>query len=69
LKDIRDDWRPSGSIGGLGMFAVVWDGGGTTYWAALHDFDRSDRDKLLEMCRGLDRDACGGGGITAPGSH
>jgi len=57
LRDVRGEWRPSGSVGGVGVFAIVWDTPMGSFWAALHDFAPSDQLRLIEACRDLDREA------------
>lgn len=56
-RHIRGPWRPSGSVAGCGMFAVVWSTGSGDYWAPLHSFDRSTQDDLIDECQAADRDA------------
>lgn len=54
IRDIEGDWRPSGAVDGVGVFAVVW---GTLYrgcWAALHDFAAADQLTLIDQCRWLE---------------
>ena len=50
---------PFGTVGGVGVFAIVWETAGGPYWAALHDFEPSDQLRLFESCRRLDIDAFG----------
>lgn len=55
MSNIRGPWRPSGSVAGAGMFAVVWSTHVGAFWAPLHDFAPSDQLRLIEACRHLDR--------------
>lgn len=57
LASIRGPWRPSGAVGGSGMFAVVWSTRTATFWAPLHDFEPADQLRLIESCRWQDRNA------------
>jgi hypothetical protein len=59
MSVISGPWRPSGSIAGGGIFAVVWDGRSGPCWAALHDFSEADQRRLVEACRRLDIEAFG----------
>ena len=52
---IRGKWRPSGAVAGAGVFAVLWEAGGTTYWAPLHDFCVEDQLRLIAACKQLDQ--------------
>ena len=54
LANIRGPWRPSGAVGGAGLFAVVWSTRFGTFWSALHDFTREDQLHLIEQCRWID---------------
>lgn len=64
IEQIRGPWRPSGSVAGAGVFAVVWETHSCTFWAPLHDFYPTDQLRLIEACRWLDQVA----GHPAPGS-
>lgn len=55
LNVIRGHWRPSGCVGGAGVFAVVWETARGTWWAALHDFNDDAQRWLIHACRQLDR--------------
>ena len=57
LDDIRGLWRPSGSVAGAGLFAVVWTSRSGTWWAPLHDFALPDQMQLIDMCRAEDHRA------------
>lgn len=57
LSVIRGPWRPSGAVGGAGVFAVVWETWSGSFWAALHDFAPADQLRLVESCRRLDAEA------------
>lgn len=65
LENIRGPWRPSGTVGGMGVFAVVWTSPSSEFWAPLHDFAPADQLRLIEACRHNDqgrlRDAWNGG--------
>jgi hypothetical protein len=56
---IRGPWRPSGAVAGVGVFAVVWEGRCSTFWAPLHDFEAVDQLRLIEACRRLDGEQFG----------
>jgi hypothetical protein len=60
IDQVRGLWRPSGAVGGVGVFAVVWETRSGTFWAALHDFCPADQLRLIEACRFMDRDIAGG---------
>ena len=60
LDVVRGPWRASGTVAGLGVFAVVWETRSGPYWAAVHDFEPSDQLRLIEACRRLDREQSGG---------
>lgn len=68
LANIRGSWRPSGTVAGSGMFAVVWSTWAGTYWAALHDFAPADQLRLIEACRHLER-AAGYQGLDTMGAR
>ena len=57
LGHIRGPWRPSASVDGCGMFAVVWETRHHAFWAPLHDFAPADQLRLIEACRWADRQA------------
>lgn len=57
LDNIRGPWRPSGTVAGASVFAVVWTTRRGDFWAALHDFQPADQLRLVEACRNLDREA------------
>lgn len=59
LSTIRGLWRPSGTVAGAGIFAIVWEGRSSAFWAALHDFEPADQLRLVEACRRLDIAAFG----------
>lgn len=59
MANIRGPWRPSGSVGGSGVFAVVWECRSGLFWAALHDFEPADQLRLIEACRRIDIEASG----------
>jgi hypothetical protein len=52
---IRGPWRPSGAVGGAGVFAVVWSTSRGDFWAPLHDFELADQLSLIDDCRHLDQ--------------
>ena len=54
LDNVRGPWRPSGSVAGCGMFAVVWSTRVGDFWAPLHDFAEPDQLRLIDSCRWLD---------------
>lgn len=56
---IRGLWRPSGSVAGAGVFAVVWTTRRGDFWAPVHDFCAADQLRLIDACRRLDRMANG----------
>lgn len=56
LENIRGPWRPSGTVAGAGVFAVVWTTRVGDYWAPLHDFDPATQLRLIEACRLHDQD-------------
>lgn len=64
IENIRGHWRPSGSVAGMGCFAVIWETYTATYWAPLHDFAPLDQLRLVESCRQLDQE-----GQRAPRWH
>lgn len=66
LSNIRGPWRPSGSVAGCGVFAVVWSTFGGEFWAPLHDFQPADQQRLIYACRSLDQ-ACGYSGAWSDG--
>ena len=57
LSNIRGPWRPSGSVAGAGIFAVIWQTYTAAYWAPLHDFALADQLRLIEACRRIDQEA------------
>lgn len=57
LASIQGPWRPSGTVGGCGVFAAVWATSSGECWAPLHDFEPADQLRLIEQCRGLDQAA------------
>lgn len=58
LSSVRGPWRPSGTVAGVGVFAVIWTTpSGALLWAPLHDFEAIDALRLIEACRGLDQEA------------
>jgi hypothetical protein len=57
LESIRGPWRPSGTVAGASIFAVVWTTNRGDFWAALHDFQPADQLRLVDACRSLDREA------------
>jgi len=54
MNNVRGPWRPSGTVAGVGVFAVVWATPRGLWWAALHDFAPADQLRLIEACRWLD---------------
>lgn len=60
MANIRGPWRPSGTVAGSGLFAVVWSTCAGSYWAALHDFTPADQLRLIEAGRSLDVEQFGG---------
>lgn len=56
---IRGMWRPSGAVGGAGVFAVVWSTRSGDFWAAVHDFTVADQLRLIDDCRQIDHQANG----------
>ena len=54
IANIRGPWRPSGTVAGLGVFAVVWSTRFRDFWAPLHDFEPADQLRLIEACRQLE---------------
>lgn len=59
LSAIRGPWRPSGVVGGVGVFAIVWATPSGGWWAALHDFEPAAQRRLIEACRLIDQQAGG----------
>lgn len=57
LNDIRGQWRPSGYVGGLGVFSVVWQDARGTWFVPLHMFSQRDQLRLIEQCRAVDQEA------------
>ena len=57
MSSIRGPWRPSGTVGCLGVFAVMWSTRSGELWAPLHDFEPSAQLRLIEQCRCLDMEA------------
>lgn len=57
LDHIRGLWRPSGTVAGAGLFAVVWSTRCGDFWAPLHDFEEAAQRRLVELCRANDPDA------------
>lgn len=57
ISDINGEWRPSGSTGGLGVFAVIWSSEIGQCWAPLHDFSLASQQYLLAQCLLQDLDA------------
>ena len=57
LANIRGPWRPSGSVAGVGVFAVVWETWRGSFWPPLHDFSAPDVLRLVEACRRLEHEA------------
>ena len=51
---IRGLWRPSCSVAGAGVFAVVWSTRRGDFWAPVHDFCQADQLRLIEACRLID---------------
>ena len=56
---IRGPWRPSGTVAGAGVFAVVWSTCKGDFWAPVHDFTAPDQLRLIDACRRLDLQANG----------
>jgi hypothetical protein len=56
---IRGAWRPSGSVAGAGVFAVVWEPrpGSGEFWAPLHDFDQQSQGRLIAAGSENDQEA------------
>lgn len=65
---IRGLWRPSGSVAGAGVFAVVWTTRSGDFWAPVHDFCAADQLRLVDACRQIDREANGPRGGQAWGT-
>jgi hypothetical protein len=59
IENIRGLWRPSGTVSGTGVFAVVWETYRGTYWAPLHDFEPADQLRLIDQCRHIDAERAG----------
>jgi len=59
MANIRGPWRPSGTVAGAGIWAVVWEARSGTFWAALADFSPADQLRLIEACRRLDAEQFG----------
>lgn len=57
LSNIRGPWRPSGAVGGAGVFAVVWHSRSGAFWAPLHDFEPAAQLQLIAECRWIDQQA------------
>lgn len=60
LENIRGPWRPSGTVAGAGVWAVVWETRAGAFWAALADFETVDQLRLIEACRRIDVEQYGG---------
>jgi hypothetical protein len=60
LANIRGDWRPTGTVAGAGVWAVVWDTFSGSFWAPLTDFAQVDQLRLIEACRRIDQEQFGG---------
>ena len=60
MRNVRGLWRPSGTVAGAGVWAVVWETYCGTFWAALHDFAPADQLHLIAACRRLDSEQFGG---------
>jgi hypothetical protein len=60
LADVRGPWRPSGTAGGAGVFAVVWSTQNGDLWAPLHDFEANTVLLLIEACKDIDAEQFGG---------
>lgn len=59
LANVRGLWRPSGTVAGACVFAVVWTTrSGCDYWAPLHDFSPEDQRRLIDACWWQDRATC-----------
>lgn len=65
FDNIQGPWRPSGTVAGIGVFAVVWTTARHEFWAPLHDFEPADQLRLIEACKRLDQAASGLGGHGA----
>lgn len=59
LDVVRGPWRPSGTVAGAGVFAVVWSTRRGDFWAAVHDFEPADQLRLIDMVRRLDLEQYG----------
>ena len=57
LDCIRGPWRPSGTVAGAGVFAVIWSTSRSAFWAALHDFEPEAQSRLIAQCHAIDQDA------------
>lgn len=54
VHHVRGSWRPSGTVAGAGVFAVIWTTSrGATWWAPLHDFTPAAQLELIAQCRRL----------------
>lgn len=60
MANIRGPWRPSGTVAGVGTFAVIWSTWAGDFWAPLHDFAPADQLRLIEAGRSLDVEQFGG---------
>lgn len=60
MDNIRGPWRPSGTVAGVGTFAVIWSTCSVDFWAPLHDFAPADQLRLIEAGRSLDVEQFGG---------
>ena len=60
LANVRGPWRPSGTVGGVGIWALIWTTRAGSFWAALSDFETVDQLRLIEACRRIDAEQFGG---------
>jgi len=54
IENVRGAWRPSGSVDGACVFAVVWSTGFRQFYAPLHDFCPASQLQLIEACRRME---------------
>jgi hypothetical protein len=55
--NVRDPWRPSGTVSSASIFAVMWTARSGVLWTALPDFEPADQLRVFDACRNLDRQA------------
>jgi hypothetical protein len=59
MANVRGPWRPSGAVGGAGVFAIIWEAHSGPFWAPLHDFDAPTQLRLIDACLRLDDEQFG----------